>query len=242
MTYIIAHRGACTHTKENTLEAYQKAIEIGADMIELDVRRTKDRVFIVFHDEKIDDQPIEKITYEEVLRCSQKHGFQIPTLEAILKITVGKIMLDVELKEKGYESEVIELVQKYYKEDEFVMTSFHDVSIKQIKSIFPQVTAGLLLGKGKSKFLLFTRIAELFPMIRCFKARADFLAPNWRLLQLGFLKRVRCCQKPVFVWTVNDEKLMKKLIKEKKVYALITDKPDVAIHIRDEVPFKNRRR
>jgi glycerophosphoryl diester phosphodiesterase len=203
-------------------------------MIEFDVRRTKDNVFITYHDETVQGRPIRDLTYEDVSQTAKVLGFHIPTVEEVLKRSRGKIKLDVELKEEGYEKEIMELLSKYFKEDQFVITSFNDPSLKTIKDIDPHIKVGLLLGK--SNLPLLTRMSEFFPMKRCEKAKADFLAVHWKLLRFGFLEKAQRNNKPVFVWTVNDEEMMRKLFHEGRIHAIVTDKPDLAISLREKFP------
>ncbi len=207
---------------------------LGADMIEFDVRRTKDNVFIVHHDESIQGKPIRELTYEKISKMARKQGFTIPTVEEVLRYTRGKIKLDVELKEESYEREIVELLSKYFKEDQYVITSFNDSSLKIIKDNYPEIKVGLLLGKFKAPLL--TRISEFFSMKRYNKAKADFLVAHWRLLRAGFLERAQRSHKSVIVWTVNDEKMMVRLFKDRRVYAMITDKPDLAVSLRKRLP------
>lgn len=227
---IIAHRGAPSFAKENTIESFEKAIALGADMIEFDVRRTKDNIFIAHHDESIQSKPIQELTYEKISEMARQQGFSIPIVEEVLKSTRGKIKLDVELKEEGYEREIIALLSKYFKEGQYVITSFNDFSLKTIKDNYPEIKVGLLLGKFKAPLL--TRISEFFPMKRSKKANADFLVVHWKLLRLGFLERARRNHQPVIVWTVNDEKMMRRLFKDGRIYAMITDKPDLAVSLK----------
>jgi glycerophosphoryl diester phosphodiesterase len=220
---IIGHRGAPTYTKENTINSFKKAMALGADMIEFDVRKTKDNVFIVYHDGFIQGKPTNELTYKEISRIARDRGFDLPTLEEVLKWSRGRINLDVELKEEGYEKGIVELLSKYLKKDQFVITSFNDSSLKSIKDNYPDIKVGLLLGKFRAPFL--TRISEFFSSKRYKKAKADFLAAHWKLLKFGFLERAQRSRKPVFVWTVNDEAMMWKLLHDKGVHAIITDKP-----------------
>ncbi|KAF5424800.1 MAG: glycerophosphoryl diester phosphodiesterase [Candidatus Methanocomedens sp.] len=232
---IIAHRGASAYAKENSIESFRKAIEIGADMIEFDVRRTKDDIFTAYHDEFINDKTINELTYDEI----KKNAGDILTVEEILRLTKGKIKLDVELKEEGYEGEIIELLLAYFKEDEFVTTSFNDTSLKAIKSRHPNLRVGLLLGKDKPKNLILTRFSELYPIKRAIQAEADFLAPHWKLLKLGFLERARKNHMPISVWTVNDEEKIRKFLNNDIIEAIITDKPDVAISLQKRITSPN---
>jgi glycerophosphoryl diester phosphodiesterase len=226
---IIAHRGAPSFAKENTIESFEKAIALGADMIEFDVRRTKDNIFIAHHDESIQSKLIQELPYKKISEMARQQGFSIPIVEEVLKSTRGKIKLDVELKEEGYEREIVALLSKYFKEDQFIITSFNDSSLKVIKDNYPEIKVGLLLGKLKTPLLM--RISEFFPMKRYKKAKADFLVAHWKLLRAGFLERARRSHKPVIVWTVNDETMMERLFKDRRVYAMITDKPDIAVSL-----------
>ena len=107
---IIAHRGAPSDAKENTIESFEKALVSGADMIEFDVRRTKDNVLIAFHDESIQGHSTKDLTFEAMSQMAKHQGFEIPTVEEVLKRATGKIRLDAELKEEGSEEETLALV------------------------------------------------------------------------------------------------------------------------------------
>lgn len=228
---IIAHRGASGLVEfDNTLESFEKAIYVGAPMVEFDVRKTKDNLFICYHDESIDGIKISNLDYDKLLEISRKKGFDIPLLSDVIKLCKGKIRLDIELKERGYELEIVNLVKNHLDYPDYIIKSFYDSSVKTIKQIDKKITAGLLLGIGKPKYLLLTRLLELFPEYRLFHAKADFVSPNYRLLKFGFSKRMKLMRKKIYVWTVNDEYLMKKVVK-KGVSALITDRPDLALKL-----------
>lgn len=111
-TMVIAHRGASALAPhENTLEAFQIAIDLKADMAEFDVRKTSDNILIVFHDGTIDGRKIGDMTYNRINDIASKEGYRVPTLDEVLKLCSGKICLDIELKESGYERRVIDLVK-----------------------------------------------------------------------------------------------------------------------------------
>ena len=235
MTLIVAHRGASAQARENTLEAFQRAIELGADMIELDVRKTSDGYMIVYHDDKINGRFVSSLTYGELSACSGE--LAIPTLEQVLLIAKQRINLDIELKEGGYEEHILNLVFKHYGRSGFIITSFNDESLMSVKKICPSVPTGLILGIDKPKNLLFTRISELFPMKRCLKIRADILIPHYSLLRFGFLRRAKKNHKLVMVWTVNDRSKLFNLLKNDEIHGIITNIPDQALRIRDEIHY-----
>jgi glycerophosphoryl diester phosphodiesterase len=230
---IIAHRGAPSYARENTINSFKKAMALGADMIEFDVRKTKDNIFIAYHDGSIQGRPLKGLTYKEARKIARDQGFDLPTVEEVLKWSRGKIKLDVELKEKTYEEEIVELLSKYFKEDQFIITSFNDSSLKTIKNDHADIKVGLLLGKFRAP--LVTRISEFFSLKRHRKAKADFLVAHWKLLRAGFLERARRSHKPVIVWTVNDEEMMCKLLNDRRVYGIVTDRPDLAVLLRKDL-------
>ena len=232
---IVAHRGAPGYARENTIESFEKAMALGADMIEFDVRRTKDHVLIVHHDEWVQDGSVKDLTYGAIRRITRTQGFDIPTVEEVLKWSKGNIKLDVELKEESYEKELVELLTRYVEEDQFVITSFNDASLRAVKERFPDIKTGLILGKEIPPYHPLKRLQELFPMRRCKKAKADFLVPHRKLLRLGFLERASRNHQPVFVWTVNDKEMMGRLLQDRRVYAIVTDKPDLAVSVRKEL-------
>lgn len=233
---IIGHRGCDELKYSNTIEAFLKGIELGADMIEFDVRRTKDGVLIVYHDEDVFGKNISDNNFEFLKLFALKKDLQIPTLKETLIALKGKTQPVVEIKEEGYEKEVVKEIKEYFSIHDFVVISFIDNVIKKIKIDFPEVTAGLLLGDEYADMkrwnpkinylsLLIERYSELFPWKRVRKCKADFIAPYFELLHLGLLKSAHKRNVPVFVWTVNKQSQIKKLIKGKLVNGIISDKP-----------------
>jgi len=223
---IVAHRGARGLVKhENTIEAFEKAIEVGADCIEIDIRKTKDNKIIVFHDSSIKDQKIKDLKYSELLEIA---GYWIPTLEQTLEFVKDKILIDIEFKESGYVEEVIKIIHNYLNNDEFYIRSFNDDVIVDAKTYDENIICALLLGRDVKTRVVRTRLSELFPGSRIKKSGCDFIAPHYRLLKFCFMWRMKIRKQQVSVWTVNDEQIMRKVLFQKKVHAIVTDYPDKA--------------
>ncbi|NES71733.1 MAG: glycerophosphodiester phosphodiesterase [Okeania sp. SIO2D1] len=230
---IIAHRGASGLVEfENTLASFEKAIELGVPMVEFDVRKTQDNLFVAFHDESIDGMNISDLSYQQLLDISRQKGFDVPLVEDVLKLCQGKIKLDIELKEVGYELEIVNLVKKYLDYQDYVIKSFLDAAIIAVKKADNRITTGLLLGVGKPQKLIATRLSEIFPEFRLFTTKADFVSPNYQLIKFGFVWRMKLINQKIYVWTINDENLMVKIVKQ-GVFALITDRPDLALKLFD---------
>lgn len=230
---IEAHRGARGLVQfENTIEAFQKAIEVGADGIELDLRKTKDGVIVIRHNPDYNGELLANMTYNELLTKTKKDGFIIPTLEETLKFCKGKTFLDIELKESGYEEEIINIVLKHLTYDEFYIRSFIKRTIKKVKKLDSNIKTILLLGVTKARFSIFSRLAEIFPLFLILYTKCDIVSPHRLVFRFFYHARMKLLRKPVIVWTVNSEKELDKLLNIKKVDAIITDFPDIAVKIR----------
>ena len=232
---VVAHRGATQRAHENTLSAFEAAVECGSDMVEFDVRRTGDGALVVHHDASVGGKLISALTLPEAFACARAAGFDLPTLEQVLLALRRRIWLDVELKEEGYEEEVVELILDHYPPDGFRVTSFCDASVARLRRFFPQVKTGLLLGVASPKWGAITRISELFPGGRQRRSQASFLAPHYRLLKFGFLERAEKMGMELFIWTVDDASLMDFLLRQRVVAGLITNRPDVALEVRSRI-------
>ena len=221
---IIAHRGFADNCRENTLESYRRAIEVGADAIELDVRKTKDNVFILFHDKLISDRVINQLTYAEINCLASNLGFHIPTLVEVLKLVQGKIKLDIELKEQKYEIDVINLILEYLDIKDFVITSFQFQSLSTIKFYCPQVQTGIILDSQTTiNFDCHVHLNNL-----------DFLVLHFDLLNHKWLEVAETNNKFVWLWTVNKEKIIKKFLQDRRIAGIITDKSDLAVKLKNQ--------
>lgn len=161
----IAHRGFSGQYTENTMTAFEKAYEAGADGIELDVRLTKDGEVVIFHDAKIDrmtegkgavsDYTLEELqTHPIITHPLQKAIKQavIPTLSEYLEWAKDKpLMTNIELKsiKKNYRLElrVAEAIQVYKMEEQVIISSFLENSLIRMKILAPRAKTGLLLSK-----------------------------------------------------------------------------------------------
>lgn len=227
---IIAHRGAKSLAKhENTLEAFQIAIDLKLQMVEFDIRQTKDKKLIIYHNPTIGCRKICELTYNQVTTIANKKGLEVPLLEEVLKLCQGKIHLDIEFKEAGYEKEVVDLVTTYFNYDEFIMISFSDEVIKEVKRIDSNIRTGLLIGlEGAS---LFQRLQELYPIKRLKNTNADFIAAHYYLVTRFLLYLCKKHHYDLVVWTVNRDRTYHKLRKQ-RVTAIVTDFPQNYIKIK----------
>ncbi len=228
---VIAHRGASAGMSDNTLEAFERAIEVSSDMIEFDVRRTADDQLITLHDAELGDRPVASLTWDEITRIL---GHRPPSLAEVLDLAKGRIELDVELKENGYVERVMAILATNYGAHETVVTSFLESVVARVKQINPEIKSGLLLGLESPRPYLRTRLSEAFPIRRIRACGADFVAMHQRLAELGALRRAHSAGYPVFVWTVNDDDALRRFLADGRVRGVITDVPEKALALRAE--------
>ncbi len=217
---VIAHRGVSELARENTLEAFQKAIDLRADMIEFDVRRTQDRHYVIHHDPHIAGKPLNEMTLREVREIARTLDFHVPELEEVLALTRGKIGLDIELKEEGYEREIIRLAGRSLAEGDSIVSSFHAGCLARVKQCRAGVRTGLIF---KDAGALTTAILE---------GDTDWLLPARNLAEGKLLERMSRSGKKIAVWTVNETKQMRRLLEDDRIEGIITDRTDAALAVR----------
>lgn len=228
VTKIISHRGRTSKKSiDNTIQSVTNAIDLEVDMVEVDVRKTKDSQIICFHDSDIEGVLIKDLNYSDIIKINA----QIPTLEQILWSTKGKIGMEVELKESGYEADVIAMVLDYFNYDEFVIKSFNYLTIKNVKEIDKKVYTGLLLGSGYNMEQLKVVLYESFTLDKFILSQADFISAYYKIFMAGFLFKFVKQQVPIQVWTVNDTDSIRSLI-NLELHSVVTDIPETAFEIR----------
>lgn len=248
---VIAHRGASAYYPENTMPAFKAAVEMNADMIELDVLLSKDNVPIVFHDKYLDKKSngqglLSDHTLSELKKLDagswfheKFKGVQIPTLQEVLEFTSGKIALNIEIKTEAVSAEyntieksVIDLVERYNLENEVIISSFDYRAIERVKSLNTKIQTALLYERQQSYGREPVDLVKDYK-VDAFNFSANECAANW-------LSQLNTHQIPFFIYTVNDPGMMKSLI-EKGAKGIFTDKPDVLYKVADEVLNKNWR-
>lgn len=237
--FICAHRGNCNISNLPIAESYKYAMNLNVDYVEFDVRKTKDDIYVIWHDAHTPSRrSISNLTCDEY---REELGDQALTVSELLTIAKGRVGLHFDLKEMGYEKEVIEFALSHLSPYEIVVTTLEDESVKRIKEIFPAkdyptLKVGLSLGRnlegvGKLKKLLI-RLSELFPSRRLRSSHADFVAVHYRLANATVLRYCAHKRIPAWVWTVDNELDMTRFLNDPRVTTLITNKPDIAMALR----------
>ncbi len=228
-----AHRGASGYAPENTIPAFQKAIEMKADGIELDIQLTKDDQIVVIHDEKINRTSdgkgwVKDYTLKELRKFNYNKKFpeyghvDIPTMREVFElIRPTDLTINIELKTGVFfydhlEEKIIALTKEMDMEDRVIYSSFNHYTIMKIKELDPNAKAGFLYMDGTIDMPEYGRDHGV-----------DALHPALYNLQYpDFLKKCKEFGLDLNVWTINEKEYMKMCI-EADVHAIITNYPDV---------------
>lgn len=149
----IGHRGAAGHVLENTLGSIEKAIELGVDYVEIDLRLTRDGHVVILHDATVNRTThshgrIKDLTLAQVKRIKTKDGQRVPTLEEALTLTDGRVGLMLELKIRGMAKAVTGIIERSGFSSPVIYASFHHTELARIRRILPQAKLLALFEKG----------------------------------------------------------------------------------------------
>lgn len=229
---ITAHRGSSYLSPENTLEAIKQAYAEQADIVEIDVRLTKDNIVVLSHDDNLKrtagvDQYISQSRYDQLKNINvafyKGTGYEtIPTLESVLqfvKRTEGKLKLNIELKSESDSpilvEKVVNLILDMDMQDDCYITSFNLPMLEQVKQHTEVIQTGLIIGKK----------AKLTPEVYANPA-IDILSLRASIINHSVMKSAREQNMLVFAWTVNEQDQMRKLLRY-NIDSIITDRPAV---------------
>lgn len=200
---VIGHRGAMGHETENTLASIQKALDLGVDMIEIDVFNVASGDTMVFHDETLDrlsnaGGKIEEWTYYDLRKVILDGGHKIPRLQDVLKLIDNKVRLNIELKGKGTVNRVKFITDYYIKErgwtmDNFLISSFHWDELREMREKNPDIPIAILT-EGDPQ--------DAIPIAKELKAEA--INPNFKKLNRENNIAIQEAGFKIYPWTVND--------------------------------------
>jgi len=213
----VGHRGARAYEIENTLESYKKAIELGANAIELDVRKSNDGKIIVIHDDNLKRVFGKDISVNEttLIELKQLTGGKIPTFEQALQFIDKKVeRILVELKEVGYENKVLEIIKKENLNERVIIVSFHEAALLNVREVDGKIETGLIYAKHKN------------PIDAALKLKAQYLVPLYKLTHTKNIEDAHKNNLKVIVWTINTQHEAKQY-RDKGADGIASDKPDI---------------
>ncbi|MCD0473400.1 glycerophosphodiester phosphodiesterase [Flavobacterium sp. EDS] len=220
----IAHRGARGYEPENTLKAFQKALDLHADGIELDVHLSSDDHIIVIHDETIDRTTngkgfVNTLSLQELKEFRIENKLQIPTLPEVFDLINQQCFINIELKGQGTADAVVALIELYVSEknwnyNSFIVSSFEWDFLQRINNLNSEISIGVLTE---------TDIDSAITFAESIKAKA--IHPDFNLLNKENAIQIKEKGFQIFPWTINEKEDIAR-IKTYNINGIISDFPD----------------
>jgi glycerophosphoryl diester phosphodiesterase len=219
----ISHRGARAYAPENTLTSFKKALEIGVDAVELDVRKTKDNQLVVIHDADVKrttngEGLVSELTLKEIKGFSAEGGEKIPTLQEALDFLDKKVKVFIELKEAGVEEQVLSKVNERGLEKNVVIVSFLEDALKKVRELDKGIEIGLIYAKHKN------------PVKAALELKANYLLAFYRFTHTANVQKAHQNGLKVIVWTINKPEEVEEYT-AKGVDGIASDKPDILMRV-----------
>lgn len=257
---IIAHKGASGSAPENTMAAFKKALSLGVDQIELDVRNTADEEIIVFHDQRIDRLArdtmgnrlrgdVHDFTLEEIKQFDIGSWFdskykdeRIPTLKEALDLINGQCKVLIEIKHMDhphyhdFAEKLVDIVlQEQNGEDWIILQSYEPKYLDEVHELDSLIqTKALIVGEDSAPLLAFY-IETRIHMGRAKESnRLKAINPQWETLSPRRIFQMHAKGYEVHAYPVNTRENMIRMLNA-GVDGIITDFPDVALQLRDEL-------
>jgi glycerophosphoryl diester phosphodiesterase len=234
----VAHRGASAELPENTLAAFERAIELGADVIEADVRQSSDGALLVLHDAELDRTTngtglLRDVTAAEARLLDAGEGERVPRVEEVLQLARGRVRVNLDLKEVEATVPAVAAVQQADMVDSVTYISFLPEVWEVLEELRPGSPvihlvdsaaglAGLAMGDPGS-----------------FTARAGFGIP-FKLANPDLVDNLRRHGYGVFAWTVDDDAEMRRLI-EAGVNGVVTNRIAALVEVERQLRAAERR-
>ncbi len=246
---VIAHRGASAQYPENTMPAFKGAVEMEAEMIEVDVMMSSDGVPVLFHDDKLDDHSdgkglLKDYTFRELRNLDvgswfseEYKGEKMPALEEVIEFASGKIALNIEIKTEavtdelygGVEEKSLELVKQYGMEDHVIFSSFDYRALEHLKKLDPSIPVALLYNRSESEKMSPVELVERYG-VDAFNCSYNQFKKKWS-------RELKDNNIPHFIYTVDQPRKMRKLL-EAEVSGIFTNKPDLLKEVAAEFQKK----
>lgn len=248
---VIAHQGGDGIWPGETMFAYQNAVDLGVDVLEMDIHITADGELILMHDETVDrttdgSGDIESMTLEELKKLDAAYDWTpdegqtfpyrgndltVATLEEVFKAFPGmRMTIEIKKTNASMAKPFCDLIREYNMQDKILAASFHDERLKEFRAECPEVAT----SSAKNETTAFVLMTKVF--------LGGWYSPAFNSLQVpeksggitvmtpGFVRAAHARNLAVEPWTINDEETMRKLI-EWGVDGIITDRPDIMLEI-----------
>jgi glycerophosphoryl diester phosphodiesterase len=226
---IIGHRGAAGLEPENTLRSYRKAVELGVDAIECDVRVTKDGRLVLLHDATVDRTTngtgsVSDLTFEQVRALDAGGGERVPTLRELLELAAGRVELHIELKDPSAAESVLRQVGEAGLRDTAILTTFSTDVLARVREADAAIRLEHIFSEPPAD-----------AVARALSVRAARVSGHFTHLTRAFVDEAHRGGLEVTAWPPNTPEDQRQAI-ALGVDLICTDRPDVLIETLSRSP------
>lgn len=229
---VFAHRGANSFAPENSISAFAKAIDMGCDGIELDVRLCTSGEVVVFHDRSTARMTghrgsIQKMTFSEIkqliLGNIDSTIEKIPTLDQILELARKKVLINIDIKKDPFsknrlEEKIIEILKRHGLKDNIILSSFNPFVLKKIAGLYPGLHSGFIFRNRSSMMFLNGQPVQS-------------LHARYRILDKNYIYNLTQRAGEIYAWTIDEAKGMLEQI-QIGIHGIISNKPEIFLHLK----------
>ena len=221
---IFAHRGANSFAPENSIPAFEAALQLGCDGIEMDLRLTASGDVIVFHDRRLSRMTgcrgnVQQMALSEIRQCYLQNNshFKIPVLEEVLEVIGDRMLINLDIKKEimrnnGLEEKIIRILRDFNLKDNIIISSFNPLVLKKFYTLAPDFSLGFIYRQRSHK-LIFNGVP------------VDSLHVYHRILTRRYIENLHNRHYKVYAWTVDKEKHLRRMV-DIGVDGIITNYPD----------------
>lgn len=233
MTAISAHRGGGERAPEGTYDAYRSALEIGAEYLEFDIRRTADGPLVSCHPARVARQDVAALDYDRLCRLV---GYQVPRMTKVLPMLAGRAVAHLDLKQTDCAEDLVRLAAGILGPADLLVTTGDGALAAALGRRFPAVPLDVTIGGDLAQAARFAarrlrapRVSRLDPVLA---AGSGWAVAHRRLARTGVLAECGRRGLKTAVWTVHTDRELTHWLASPLVDVLITDRPAHAMALR----------
>lgn len=248
---VMAHRGGAGLWPENTMYGFERAVDLGVDMLETEIHSTADNILVLMHDSTVDrttngSGPIRAFTLEELKTLDAGYnwtsdggqtfpfrgsGITVPTLEEVFTaLPTARINIDIKQEKPSLVEPLCKTIRTFDMTDKVMVASFNSKVLKAFRRVCPEVTTSA--GTGEVAFFFMVNMVFLGALYRpaCQAFQVPEYSSGLRVLTKRFVETAHGLNLAVHVWTINEVTDMKRLL-ALGVDGIVTDYPDRLIYL-----------
>jgi glycerophosphoryl diester phosphodiesterase len=254
---VMAHRGGAGLWPENTMYGFERAVDLGVDMLETEIHSTADNILVLMHDSTVDrttngSGPIRAFTLEELKTLDAGYnwtsdggqtfpfrgsGITVPTLEEVFTaLPTARINIDIKQEKPSLVEPLCRTIRTFDMTDKVMVASFNSKVLKAFRRVCPEVTTSA--GTGEVAFFFMVNMVFLGAVYRpaCQAFQVPEYSSGLRVLTKRFVETAHGLNLAVHVWTINEVTDMKRLLAS-GVDGIVTDYPDRLISLLGKMAF-----